>query len=199
MAYEVEGTQTTYEGDLIDVRVERVRMPDGNQAQREVVQHPDSVAIAALDSERHLLLIRQYRVPVRDWLWELPAGLRDRDDEDPLDAARRELAEETGVRADTWRTLVDLYTSPGISTEAVRVYLATDLQDEARLGRARDEEETLERRWLSLPDALREVPAGRITNAHSVAGILAVCGQAAVTSPSTRSPNDPWPDAAAAR
>lgn len=194
MAYPVEQSREVYDGQIIDVRVDTVRMPDGTKADREVVRHADSVAVVALDMEQRVLLIRQYRHPVGGMLWELPAGLRDHGDEPPLDTARRELAEETGVRANTWATLVDLHPSPGMSTETVRVYLATDLTLQARAGDATAEETDLEQRWLALPQALDEVLSGAITNGLAVAGLLAACGHAGVTSTTNRAADAGWPE-----
>jgi 8-oxo-dGDP phosphatase len=197
MAYPVEWSREVYDGQIIDVRVDTVRMPDGTSADREVVRHADSVAVVALDGEQRVLLIRQYRHPVGGMLSELPAGLRDHDGEPPLETARRELAEETGVRAETWAALVDLHPSPGMSTETVRVYLATDLKAEDRAGDAAAEEKDLAQRWLPLPQALEEVLSGAITNGLAVAGLLAACGHAGVTSRTMRAADADWPQRAA--
>ena len=112
MTYPVQQSREIYDGQIIAVRVDTVQMPDGSSADREVVCHADSVAVAALDENQRILLIRQYRHPVRRKSWELRAGLRDQDGESPLETARRELAEETGIRAAAWATLVDLHPSP---------------------------------------------------------------------------------------
>jgi 8-oxo-dGTP pyrophosphatase MutT (NUDIX family) len=186
MAYPVQRSREIYEGQIVAVRVDTVQMPDGSSTDREVVRHADSVAVVALDAQQRVLLIRQYRHPIGRKLWELPAGLRDQDGEPPLETARRELAEETGIRAATWVTLVDLHPSPGISTEAVRVYLATDLKVQDRAGDAAGEEKDLEQRWLPLRRALEEVLSGAITNGLAVAGLLAVCSHAGITSTTTR-------------
>jgi 8-oxo-dGTP pyrophosphatase MutT (NUDIX family) len=193
MTYPVLQSHEVYDGQIITVHVDTVQMPDGCSADREVVSHPDSVAVVALDDQQRLLLIGQYRHPVGRKLWELPAGLRDRDGEPPLDTARRELAEETGLRAATWETLVDLHPSPGMSTEAVRVYLATELEAHGRDGEAAGEETDLEQRWLPLALALEEVLSGAITNGLAVAGLLAVCGHAGITSTTIRVAEADWP------
>jgi ADP-ribose pyrophosphatase len=149
--------------------------------------------VVALNKDQQVLLIHQYRHPVGRKLWELPAGLRDQDGERPLETARRELAEETGIRAATWMTLVDLHPSPGMSTEAVRVYLATDLDDQGRHGDPEGEEKDLEQRWLPLQQALEEVLSGALTNGLAVAGLLAACAHAGISSTTTRAAEADWP------
>jgi 8-oxo-dGDP phosphatase len=148
------------------------------------VEHVGSVAIVAIDEQQRVLLIRQYRHPAGQYLWELPAGLRDQPGELPQETARRELAEETGLAAATWSTLVDLRPSPGISTEAGRVYQASGAQGEER---------DLQSRWVPLQEALSEVLAGRITNGLAVAGLLAAAVRAGLADDHRRSADAPWP------
>jgi ADP-ribose pyrophosphatase len=171
--YEVVSSKRVYEGQIVAVRVDEVRMPDGSTAEREVVEHADAVAVVALDAEGRVMLIRQYRHPLAARLWELPAGLRDVAGEGARETAERELAEETGLAADTWHTLVDLHPSPGMSTEFVRVYLARDLRRAAGDFAAAGEEADLEREWVSLDVAVARVESGEITNGHAVSGLLA--------------------------
>src|SRR5215470_13376688 len=102
----VVSTAGLVRGRLVTVRTDKVRMPDGELAERDVVTHPGAVAVLALDDVQQVLLIRQYRHPVGRLLWEIPAGLRDADGESPLRTAQRELLEETGYRAREWHTLV---------------------------------------------------------------------------------------------
>ena len=104
-------------------------MPDGTTATRDYQVHPGSVAVLALDDEGRVLVLRQYRHPVRHKLWEIPAGLLDIPGENPLHAAQRELYEEAHVKAEDWRVLIDVYTSPGGSDEAVRIFLARDVSE----------------------------------------------------------------------
>ena len=193
MTYPVQQSRDIYDGQIIAVRVDTVQMPDGSSTDREVVRHADSVAVVALNKDQQVLLIHQYRHPVGRKLWELPAGLRDQDGERPLETAQRELAEETGIRAAAWATLVDLHPSPGMSTEAVRIFLATDLNDQGRSGDPGGEEKDLEWRWLPLQQALEEVLSGAITNGLAVAGLLAACGHPGITSTTTRAAAAQWP------
>jgi 8-oxo-dGTP pyrophosphatase MutT (NUDIX family) len=128
--FERIGGKTVWEGRIATVRVDRFRFDDGEEAEREIVEHPGSVAVVAFDGER-LFLVRQPREPVNEpALLELPAGKLDEDGEDALDTAKRELAEEVGKGARTWHKLTSFYTSPGFADEECHVYLATDLHDE---------------------------------------------------------------------
>lgn len=173
VTYEVRSSRVVYDGIRMRVRVDEVVLPDGSTVTREVLERPDSVAIVALDEQQRLVLVQHYRHPVGALLWELPAGLCDREGESREETARRELAEETGVRAEVWITLVDLHLSPGVSTEAGRVYLAERLAIGPREGEAEGEEAFLTTRWLSLEEAVRWVLERRITNSLAVGGILA--------------------------
>lgn len=116
--WRVTATETPFRGGKTSVRTDEVVMPDGSVARRDYQVHPGSVAVLALDDEDRVLVLRQYRHPVRRKLWEIPAGLLDVPGENPLRAARRELYEEAHVKADEWRVLTDVYTSPGGSDEA---------------------------------------------------------------------------------
>lgn len=193
MAYEVMRSRLEYDGALVKVRVDTVVEPDGSQAEREVVEHVGSVAVVAVDDRQRVLLIRQYRHPAGQYLWELPAGLCDKPGEPPLHAAQRELAEEAQLRAADWRTLVDLRPSPGISTEVFRVYQAEQLDTEEQAGGRPDEESELPSRWVPLPQAVREVLTGRITNGLAVAGLLAAAAGTDATPARTRPADAPWP------
>lgn len=193
MVYEVVRSRLGYDGALVRVRVDTVVQPDGSRAEREVVEHVGSVAVVAVDDRQRVLLIRQYRHPAGQYLWELPAGLCDKPGEPPLHAAQRELAEEAQLRAADWRTLVDLRPSPGISTEVFRVYQAEQLDTEEQAGGRPDEESELPSRWVPLPQAVREVLTGRITNGLAVAGLLAAAAGTDATPARTRPADAPWP------
>lgn len=173
----VDSAQERYRDRLIAVRSDKVRMPGDTWAERTVVRHPGAVAVLALDDANRILMIRQYRHPVERMLWEIPAGLRDVAGEDPLITARRELLEETGYRAGDWRVLTDYFSSPGYSTERLRIYLARDLAEvpeEERTFVLKDEEAALTRAWVPLPEAVAAVLAGDLHNGVAGMGILAV-------------------------
>jgi len=163
-------------GRLVTVRADKVRMPDNNLAEREVVIHPGAVAVLALDDAFQVLVIRQYRHPVNRLLWEIPAGLRDISGEPTWATARRELLEEAGYRARDWRVLVDYYSSPGFSTERLRIFLARDLEFVPEAERdfvPEDEETQLVSAWLPLDEAVRRVFAGELHNGPAALGIMA--------------------------
>ena len=163
-------------GRLVTVRTNKVRMPDHQLAERDVVIHPGAVGVLALDDAYQVLLIRQYRHPVGRLLWEIPAGLRDVAGEPAWATARRELLEEAGYRAREWRVLADYYSSPGFSTERLRVFLARDLEfvPEAERDFVPEGEETqLVLGWLPLDEAVRKVFAGELHNGVAALGIMA--------------------------
>jgi ADP-ribose pyrophosphatase len=172
----VLASDTLARGRLVTVRTDKVRMPGGNLAERDVVLHPGAVAVLALDETGQVLLIRQYRHPVSKLLWEIPAGLRDVAGEPLLATAQRELLEEAGYRARTWRVLADYYSSPGFTTERLRIFLARDLELVPATERdfePEDEETQLVLAWLPLDEAVGKVLAGDLHNSAAALGILA--------------------------
>jgi ADP-ribose pyrophosphatase len=189
--FETVSSETLYVGKIFALRADEVRMPGGNVARREVIEHYGAVAIVAMDDDRNIVMVYQYRHPVGRRLWELPAGLLDLSGEPPHLTAARELEEEAGLKADEWRVLVDLVSAPGFSDECVRVYLATGLTDIGRPD-AHDEEADLQVKWFSLQQARQMVLGGEIINSLAVAGILAAHD---AEDPSALRPADaPWPD-----
>jgi 8-oxo-dGDP phosphatase len=174
--WEVQRTLQRYSGSIFSVSTDWVAMPDGDVADRDVVRHPGAVAVLAIDDSEQVLMVRQYRHPVGHLLWELPAGLRDVDGEAPLTTARRELLEETGYRASDWRTLVDFFTSPGMSSERVRIFLARGLSEVPAGQRhfaPRHEEASMRVAWVPLEVAVAGIYAGHLHNPTAVVGILA--------------------------
>jgi ADP-ribose pyrophosphatase len=159
---------------LITVRADEVRMPGQQIAKRLVVTHPGAVAILALDDADRVLMIRQYRHPVGGLLWDLPAGLLDQEGESLLAAAQRELREETGYAAAEWHSLLDYYSSPGFSTERIRVFLARGMTELTDRGyEPTDEEATIVLRWVPMREAVDAVLSGDIHNGVAATGILA--------------------------
>ncbi|MEV8326078.1 NUDIX domain-containing protein [Kitasatospora sp. NPDC059811] len=194
--WEVRESRTPFQGKVTGVRSEEVRMPDGSWARRDYQTHPGSVSVLALDAKQRVLVLRQYRHPVRQRLWELPAGLLDVPGENPWHAAQRELYEEAHCKADTWRILADYYTSPGGTDEALRMFLATDLAEaEGERYAAQGEEQEIEVAWVPVSDLIRLIHAGRLHNPTLITGTLAV--HAALTGPDgldgLRPADSPWP------
>ena len=169
--YEVLSTEVAFTGRVIEVHKDEVAMPGGTTSQRDVVVHPGAVAVVAL-GERGVLLVDQYRHPVRRRMTELPAGLLDKSGESALLAAQRELAEEAGLAARTWHVLVDVLSSVGMTDEAVRIYLARDLTEVERDVQEHEEQE-MTSAWVPLDDAVRRVLAGEIENGICCTGLLA--------------------------
>jgi 8-oxo-dGDP phosphatase len=189
--FETVASETIYVGKIFALRADEVRMPGGNTARREVVEHYGAVAVVAMDDDRNVILVYQYRHPFGRRLWELPAGLLDLGGEPPHITAARELKEEAGLAATTWHTLVDLDSAPGFSDESVRVYLATGVADVGRPV-AHDEEADLTLRWVPLDEAMHMVLSGEIVNSIAVGGILAAHTVTDVTS--LRPVDAPWTD-----
>ena len=161
-------SQTVYAGRLIRVTVDTVRLPDGQQARREIVRHPGAVAILAVDGEQ-ILFVRQYRHAVGESLLELPAGKIEAG-ETPLATAQRELAEETGFQAATWTPLGRTIVSPGFTDEVIHLFRAQDL--EPTTAGVPDADEFLVVERLSRAEALAAVAAGRIVDAKTQAALF---------------------------
>ncbi|CAA0121064.1 ADP-ribose pyrophosphatase [Mycolicibacterium vanbaalenii] len=189
--FSVAASETLYVGNIFALRADQVRMPGGNTARREIVEHFGAVAVVAIDDEGRIVLVYQYRHAFGRRLWELPAGLLDLGGEPPHVSAARELAEEAGLAARTWHTLVDLDSAPGFSDESVRVFLATGLSDVDR-SQVHDEEADLTVQRFVLDDAVAKVYSGEIVNSISVAGILAAHAMPGVDS--LRAVDAPWID-----
>lgn len=191
----VTATGTPFRGKKTSVRTDDVEMPDGTVARRDYQVHPGSVAVLALDDEDRVLVLRQYRHPVRQKLWEIPAGLLDVPGENPLHAAQRELYEEAYVKAEDWRVLTDLYTSPGGSDEAVRIFLARDVSeaDGERFAVA-EEEADMELARVPLQDLVRGALAGDLHNSCLVVGVLSLAAVLAGDGTDSLRPAEaPWP------
>lgn len=173
--WQVTASETPFVGNKTSVRTDDVVMPDGTVVRRDYQVHPGSVAVLALDGEGRVLVIRQYRHPVRHKLWEIPAGLLDVPGENPLHAAQRELYEEAHVKAGDWRVLTDVYTTPGGCDEAVRIFLARDLAEaEGERFEVSEEESDMELDRLPLKDLVRGVLAGELHNNCLVVGVLSL-------------------------
>lgn len=169
---EVLSSDLVYEGYVWDVRSDRVRYGEG-EIVRQYVAHPGAVAVLALDDEKRVLLIQQYRHPIRTRDWELPAGLLDVEGEEPIAAARRELAEEADLVAARWEPLVSTWTTPGGNDELIRVFLATDLSAAETAHDREDEEADIRVAWVALDEVVSAVLDGRMRNGILSIGVLA--------------------------
>jgi ADP-ribose pyrophosphatase len=163
-----------YAGRILTLRLKYLPQPDGSRHLREIVEHAPGAAAVALDDQGHVLLVRQSRPAVGERLLELPAGLIDAG-EQPIDCARRELQEETGYAATHLEKLVSFYTSPGFTDELIHIFVATGLTETAV---SHDEEEEIELVRLPLSAAIERVMRGEISDAKTVAGLLAYAAQA---------------------
>ena len=193
---QVRSSRTVHHGMVWDVRRDAVDLGDGQTVTREVVDHTGAVGVVVLDAEDRVLLLRQYRHPVRSYLWEPPAGLLDVAGEDPQVAAARELAEEADLVADEWHVLVDFYNSPGGSTEAFRCYLARGLHEvpESERHQREHEERDMARAWVDLTEARELVLAGRLHNPTTVCGVLAAAAARDAGWATLRPADAPWPE-----
>ena len=178
-----------------DVVTDRVSLEDDLEVARDVVVHPGAVGILALDDDDRVTMISQYRHPVAATLWEIPAGLLDEPGETPWSTAQRELVEEVGLAARTWHTLVDLYPSPGMSSETVRVFLARGISavDPSERPEPTDEERQLVVRQVPLDDAVAAVMAGGVHNSLAMLGLLAAAEARRDNWAGLRPPDLPWP------
>jgi 8-oxo-dGTP pyrophosphatase MutT (NUDIX family) len=200
--FAVSCSDTLYVGRILALRLDHVVMPGGRTAGREVVEHSGSVVILPLHDDASVVMIDQYRHPLGRRIRELPAGLLDAPGEDAVTTARRELVEEVGYFARDWSVLIDLVASPGFSDEAVRVFLARGLTEVGRPIGGDDEESDLHVVRLPLAEAVRQVLAGEIVNAATVAGLLAAhavlagpgLGPALIGPAEPRPVDAPWPD-----
>jgi len=164
---ETISSREIFKGRIIQLKVDTVRLPNARESTREIVEHAGAVAIIALDEEEHIIMVRQYRKPVEQVLLEIPAGTLEAE-EDPLDCARRELREETGLTADHWQKILSYYSAPGFCNEQLHLYLASGLhegQDDT------DEDEFVEMIRLPLQDAYQMIFTGEIQDGKSIIGV----------------------------
>jgi len=161
-----------FEGKIWDIARESFTY-NGGTLVREFVKHPGAVAVLAIDGEQRVLLIRQYRHPVRSYLWEIPAGLLDVPGEERLEAAKRELLEETGYEAGNWEKLTDFMTTPGGNDEVITIFLARDLKHVGHNLELEGEEVDMIKEWFPLGEALSSVLASEIQSPSAVVAIMA--------------------------
>lgn len=169
---DVTASELVYAGRVWDVRSDTVRYGDG-EIVRQYVDHPGAAAVVAVDDEERVLLIQQYRHPIRHRDWEIPAGLLDVAGEPPIETARRELAEEADLVAASIEPLVSVFTTPGGNDEVVHVFLARELTSASATFARTDEEADIRLEWVALADVVNAILAGRMRNGILVAGVLA--------------------------
>lgn len=160
--------ETRFRGRIVTGNIEVVELPNGQRVTLDISRHPGGAAVVAIDADRRVCLLRQYRHAIDGWITELPAGKLE-PGEPPLVTAQRELVEEAGVHAAHWDALGSVVSSPGVLTEAVHLYLATGLAPARQQPEAG---ELFEVRWLPLGDACRDVLAGDISDAKTCVGLL---------------------------
>jgi ADP-ribose pyrophosphatase len=159
--------RNVFQGQVLTLNVETVRLPNGHVADLEIAHHPGGATVVALDDQQRVCLLRQYRHAAGGWLLELPAGKLD-GGEPPFECATRELAEEAGMAARAWESLGSVFSSPGVLTEVIHLYLARDLYPvEARP----EDHEVFEVQWWPLEQAVAEALSGRIQDAKTVIGL----------------------------
>jgi len=155
-----------YKNPLFSVSEEHAVDPSGFEIRRAIVHHVGSAVMMAVDDRKRILLVRQYRLPARSYLWELPAGRLD-PGETPLKAAKRELEEETGYRAKKWKKLVLFYPSPGYVGEKMTIFLATELT----AGEAKPmEDERIETRWFTAKEIENGIRSGKVVDGKTMIG-----------------------------
>src|SRR5262245_5503852 len=173
----VVASRVVHKGHYMEFRVDTIERADGSRGERDIVGHPGAVAMLALDAADRVLMVRQYRLAAATALLEIPAGTLDVDKvtgatENPDEAARRELEEETGYRARSWRKLGSFWTAPGFATELMHLYLALELEPADADRRGPDEDERLELERVPFADALAAAERGEIADAKSLVGLF---------------------------
>ncbi|WP_228479253.1 NUDIX domain-containing protein [Microbacterium atlanticum] len=165
-------SERVYEGRVWDVRSDTIGYGDARIV-RQYVEHPGAAAIVAVDDEGRVLLIQQYRHPIRRRDWEVPAGLLDIAGETPLETAQRELAEEADLVAESWEPLLSIFTTPGGNDEVVHLFLARGLSPAGEVHAREDEEADIRLEWVPLADVVAGIFAGRLRNGIMTVGVLA--------------------------
>lgn len=162
-------TDRIYEGKMINLRVDTVMLPEEKQSKREIVEHPGAVAIIPITKNNKIVMIKQFRKPVEDYLLEVPAGKID-ENEEPLSSAIRELKEETGYVARDMKFLLKFYTSPGFSNETIHLYIAKDLSLEEA---DPDEDEYIEMKEYDVDELIEKIHNGEIQDGKTIIAIMA--------------------------
>ncbi len=168
----ISKSEVVFEGKIWDIKRESFDY-NGSTLVREFVAHPGAVAVIALNEANRVLLINQYRHPVREYLWEIPAGLLDMPGESKLEAAKRELLEETGYIAESWEHLIEFHTTPGGNNETIAIFLARELRHQGHDLELEGEETDMAVEWIPLGEALNSVLASDMRSPSAAVGIMA--------------------------
>ncbi|ALO67504.1 ADP-ribose pyrophosphatase [Arthrobacter alpinus] len=198
----LQSSSTVYQGRIWDIVSDTFSLtPEAQPITRDYMAHPGAVAVVVLNEQNQVLLLSQYRHPVQMVLWEIPAGLLDVEGENFVVGAARELAEEADLVAAQWHVLTDYFTTPGSSSEAIRIYLARGISEVPENERhvRTDEEAEITFAWVDLDEAADAVLAGRIHNPSAVVGILAAAQASRNGFSQLRDANAPWPEHPAQR
>jgi ADP-ribose pyrophosphatase len=161
-------TRTVFEGRVVRFGIESLILPNGEHLELEIVRHPGGAAVVALDEDQRVCLLRQFRHAAGGWLWELPAGKLEKEEE-PQATAARELAEEAGLQAGHWHQLGTVLTTPGFCDEKIHLYLARQLTSVVSHP---DRDEVIEIHWLSFSKAIEQARDGTIHDAKTMIGLL---------------------------
>lgn len=173
---EVIDTKTAFKGKIWDVVSKTFRF-QGEELTREFIQHPGAVAVLAISEKDEVLLIKQYRAPVNEYLYELPAGIRDEEDESDLQSAQRELSEEADYQADTWSHLHSFYTTPGSSSEVIEIFLAENLSPTGTTFDRTSEEKGMVPIWTPFNEVLESVMQSKTKSPTLVVAVLALAAR----------------------
>lgn len=163
-------SQPIFKGRIVDLSVRTIELPNGETATREVVKHQPAAAVIAINDKKQMLLVKQWREPIKQLTLEVPAGLVDSTDASPLDAMKRELNEEGGYRAEYWEKITEFYTSPGFADEKIHLFYCdtlTKLEDKRSL----DEDEFLTASWYGLDDLKKLISEGKIVDLKTIFAI----------------------------
>ncbi len=162
-------SKTVFTGRIIKLNQEKVCLPDNSVDDLEIIYHPGGAAIVAVNEQNKICLLRQYRHAMRDWVWEIPAGILEKDDVAPIKRAQQELQEESGCTAKQWVKLGEMQSSPGVFTEKVHLFLATELSyGEQSL----EQGEVLEVHWFDFAKALQQAQDGEINDAKTCVALF---------------------------
>lgn len=163
-------SQSIFKGRILDLSVRTIKLPNGETAPREVVEHRPASAVMAINDQKQMLLVKQWREPIKQLTLEVPAGLIDDTDASPLDAMKRELNEEGGYRAEYWEKVSEFYSSPGFTNEKLYLFYC-DTLTKIENKRSLDADEFLTSDWYSLDDLKRLLSEGKIVDAKTVYAI----------------------------